>query len=88
MTVYNVYMHFRNNIERVRKHSITNTDVCGNTRLVLSLEKIVPPPPLEQGWVARSQSARCTESINSVHTINNCTCMSVHFYNIMPTFVN
>ena len=32
--------------------------------------------------------ARCTESINSVHTVNNCTCMSVHFYNIMPTFVN
>ena len=35
-----------------------------------------------------SLSAWCTKSINSVHTVNNCTCMSVHFYNIMPTFVN
>ena len=43
MTVYNVYMHFRNNIERVRKHSITNTDVCGNTRLVLGLENRTSP---------------------------------------------
>ena len=35
-----------------------------------------------------SNYINCTESINSVHTVNNCTCMSVHFYNIMPTFVN
>ena len=47
MTVYNVFIHFRNNIERVRNDSITNMDV------------------------ARSQSDRCTESINSVHTVNN-----------------
>ena len=39
MTVNNVYLHFRKNIERARKHSVTNTDVSGNNRLVLSLEK-------------------------------------------------
>ena len=49
--------------------------------------KIVPPPLLEKGWVGRSQSARCTESINSVHAVNNYTCMSVHFYNIMLTLI-
>ena len=43
MTVYNVFIHFRNNIERVRNDSITNTDVYGNTRLVLSLGKSYLP---------------------------------------------
>ena len=83
MTVNNVYIHFRNKIERVRKHSITKTDVCG-----LEPGIIVPPPPLGKRFIARSQSARCTESINSVLTVNNCACMSGHFYNIMPTVGN
>ena len=44
----------------------------------------IPPPP-EKGWTARSQSARCMESIKSVHTVNNCK--SVHFFNNMSRFV-
>ena len=46
MSVNNVYINFKNNIERVRKHSITNTDVW---YLWAGLEpgKIVPLPPLE-----------------------------------------
>ena len=45
MTVYNVFIHFRNNIERVRNDSITNTDVYGNTYSAgLEPGKIVPPP--------------------------------------------
>ena len=43
MTVYNVFIHFRNNIERVRNDSIIDTDVYGNTRLVLSLGKSYLP---------------------------------------------
>ena len=87
MTVNNVYIHFRNNIERLRKHSITNTDVSGNNRLVLSLEKSYLP----LHWSRVGQPARSLLGVrraSTLHTVNNCACMSVHFYNIMPTFVN
>ena len=57
------------NTERVSKHSVT---ILGQ-RVVkpagLETGQIVPPPPSEYGWVARSQHARCTETSPALYIL-------------------
>ena len=84
MTVNNVCIHFRNNIERIRNTRLLIRTCVVTIGWSLALKSRTSP---STGVELGSPLANCSESINSVHTVNNCTCMSVHFYNIMPTFV-
>ena len=57
------------NIERVSKHSVTILGQRVVTPAGLEPGQIVPPPPSEKGWVARSQHARCTETSPALYIL-------------------
>ena len=57
------------NIERVSKHSVTILRQRVVTPAGLEPGQIVPPPPSEYGWVARSQHARCTETSPALYIL-------------------
>ena len=79
-TLNSMHIHLINT-ERVSKLSV----IILGLRAGLDPGQIVPLPPMEQSWVARSQHARCMETSAALYILQIIyVCSTV---NDMPTFV-